>query len=121
MLSSYHSISNCIVDCRQLGIVSFGPLQPYMLDLYTGSHAALPTLPGVPTLAAALDRNWSSSESSKSPTAPALVGFPLPCLMTAQTCCTKGGFSSCPDKLPTELLACALGCNFCSCAKLMPS
>ncbi|KAK9847289.1 hypothetical protein WJX84_005223 [Apatococcus fuscideae] len=58
---------------RQLGIVSFGPLQPYLLDLYTGSHAALPTLPGVPTLAAALDRNWSSSESSKSPTAPALV------------------------------------------------
>lgn len=63
------------LGCRQLGIVSFGPLQPHMLDLYTGSHAALPTLPGVPTLAAALDRNWSSSESSKSPTAPALVGF----------------------------------------------
>lgn len=71
---SMQAASACMV-CRQLGIVSFGALQPYMLDLYTGSHAALPTLPGVPTLAAALDRNWSSSESSRSPTAPALVSF----------------------------------------------
>lgn len=43
------------------------------LDVYTATHAALPTLPHLGPLAVALDRNWNSGDPVKPPQAPALV------------------------------------------------
>lgn len=62
-----------MVLCRQLGIVQFEPLRPYFLELYQGSHAALPMLPAVPPAVAGLDRSWSSDKPRQEPTSPALV------------------------------------------------
>jgi len=61
---------------RQLGIVEFGPLKPYFLELHGGAVAALPTLPGELPLTAHLDRGWSSDGGSAPPTQPALVRRP---------------------------------------------
>jgi len=58
---------------RQLGIVEFGPLKPYFLEVHGGAVAALPTLPGELPLTAHLDRGWSSDGGSAPPTQPALV------------------------------------------------
>jgi coatomer protein complex subunit alpha (xenin) len=57
---------------RQLGFVNFEPLKPHMLEVFTASHAALPTLPHLGPLAVGLDRNWSADDPSKPPTSPAL-------------------------------------------------
>ena len=63
----------CQSPCRQLGIVRFEPLRPFFLDVFQAAQAALPTLPHAEALAVALDRNWSSDDSTKPPTCPALV------------------------------------------------
>lgn len=66
--------------CRQLGIVQFEPLQPYFLELYTGTHAVLPVLPGTPAIPLALDRGWDPEQSTQPPSAPSLVSRRMPCL-----------------------------------------
>ena len=58
---------------RQLGIVEFGPLRQYFLELYDGTHAVVPSLPGIPATPLLLDRGWDPEDPSKPPTAPALV------------------------------------------------
>ena len=58
---------------RQLGIVEFGPMRPYFLDMAAGSHATLPMLPGLPAVAAPLDRAWAGDVPRAEPAAPANV------------------------------------------------
>ena len=73
-MTSFHTFSDqshCC--CRQVGFINFDPLKPMFLDVYTATHAALPTLPHLGPLAVALDRNWSSGDPVKPPQAPALV------------------------------------------------
>ena len=73
---NYYAAKQRVYGCRQLGFVNFEPLKPMFLDVSTGSHGALPTLPHLGPLAVALDRNWSSGDSVKPPQAPALVSHP---------------------------------------------
>ena len=61
---------------RQLGIVEFGPLKPYFLEVHGGAVGALPTLPGEAPLVAHLDRGWSGDGGSAPPSQPALVRVP---------------------------------------------
>ena len=67
------SLTGALPPCRQLGIVEFGPLKPYFLEVHAGAVGALPTLPGELPLSAHLDRGWSSDGGSAPPSQPALV------------------------------------------------
>ncbi|KAI7840084.1 hypothetical protein COHA_006214 [Chlorella ohadii] len=73
---------------RQAGIVNFEPLKPYFMEVYQGSQAVLPALPGLPSLTAALDRGWDSQAAKQEPSAPALEQ-----LKKAYRTVTEGKFS----------------------------
>lgn len=66
--------------CRQAGIVNFEPLRPYFMEVYQGSQAVLPCLPGLPSLVTAVDRAWASDAAKQEPSAPALVRQAASCL-----------------------------------------
>lgn len=68
-----HTHTHTPPPCRQAGIVNFEPLRPYFLEVFQGSQAVLPGLPGLPSLVTALDRAWASDAAKQEPTAPALV------------------------------------------------
>ena len=42
---------------RQIGVVNFAPLRPHFLSIYCGAHAAVPTLPSLPSLDVGVLRN----------------------------------------------------------------
>lgn len=76
------------VDCRQLGLVEFEPLQSYFIELYTGTQAVLPVLPGTPSAALFLDRGWDPEEGKQVPQAPALVSHPAVDMLSSCSCCS---------------------------------
>ena len=60
--------------CRQLGIGNFEPLKPYMLEVYTGALAVVPTLPGTAVVPLPLEHAASGAVEERKPSnAPALV------------------------------------------------
>ena len=80
----------CPLPCRQAGIVNFEPLKPFFMEVFQGSQAVLPALPGLPSLATALDRAWSADAAKQEPTAPALVSC-SPVLFSGLAGCGAGG------------------------------
>jgi hypothetical protein len=51
------------------------------MEVFQGSQAVLPALPGLPSLATALDRAWSADAAKQEPTAPALVSCSPGCCL----------------------------------------
>jgi len=66
---------------RELGIIEFEPLKPFLFGLYFGSRGALPTLPSLPSLSVPLSRSGeglrSSLPSLAAPDLQNLIDFPL--------------------------------------------
>eukprot|EP00850_Spirogloea_muscicola_P013255 SM000089S23811 [mRNA] locus=s89:157950:162915:- [translate_table: standard] len=58
---------------RQLAIRNFAPLKQAFIDLYLGSHTALPALPGVPVVLLGLEKGWSDQQAPGTPGQPALL------------------------------------------------
>lgn len=58
---------------RQIGVVNFEPLKPYFMELYQGSHAAVPMLPALPSVVVALDRGWDPDAPKQDANSPALL------------------------------------------------
>lgn len=58
---------------RQLGVTNFGPLRPYFLDLYAGSHAVYGGVPGTPSVLTHIDRSHSPDVSMQPPQSPSLL------------------------------------------------
>lgn len=72
-LNHYTNIMEFYGIRRQLGIVNFGPLKTYFLEVHTGATVTLPSIPGEPPLSVTLDRGWSAEGGSAPPSQPALV------------------------------------------------
>jgi len=81
---------------RQLGIVNFEPLKPYLIDLALGPFAILPGMPSSPALFAGLERNWSDSSPPVGKGSPAII-YQLPkledTLRKAYKMTTEGKFA----------------------------
>ena len=75
-LLSHFTFCECVLVlvCRQLGIGNFEPLKPYMLEVYTGALAVVPTLPGTAVVPLPLEHAASGAVEERKPSnAPALV------------------------------------------------
>mmetsp|Transcript_11360 Transcript_11360/g.13438 ORF Transcript_11360/g.13438 Transcript_11360/m.13438 type:complete len:1222 (-) Transcript_11360:338-4003(-) len=58
---------------RQLGVVNFAPLKPYMLDICNGSHGILPGLAGLEPVTTPFGQTWTAEDAVAPPAAPAML------------------------------------------------
>jgi hypothetical protein len=98
---------------RQIGVVNFAPLKAHFLSIYTGAHAALPTLPSVPAVDVAVTRN--PIDGPPPGAFPFQVSFPI-------SACVKGFcqfFLRCAASLCQFTVSVVCVCVFC-CEQLVP-
>ena len=81
---------------RQLGVVNFAPLKPYVLEVRLAAAAALPGLPGTRALTAPLGAGWAPDDEAGPPPSPALpftVATLEPRLRAMYKAVTEGKFA----------------------------